>query len=74
MLKVSFEAGLVTPASGGAFAWSGTSKALTWSRADSTFTGWITCDSVLFANLKSTVPSGCTSVTISSSVSTFATD
>ncbi|KIJ48834.1 hypothetical protein M422DRAFT_247191 [Sphaerobolus stellatus SS14] len=40
MLKVSFEAGLVTPASGGAFSWSGTSKALTWSRADSTFTAF----------------------------------
>ncbi|KIJ41003.1 hypothetical protein M422DRAFT_780465 [Sphaerobolus stellatus SS14] len=74
MLKVSFEEGLITPASGGTFAWSGTEKTLTWSRPDSTFTGWIACDNVLFANLKSTVPAGCSSVTISSFVSTFATD
>ncbi|KAF8528525.1 hypothetical protein BU17DRAFT_80971 [Hysterangium stoloniferum] len=71
-LKLSFASGDLTPASGGVFAWSGSSKALTWSRADSTFTGWITCGRVIYANLDPAVPSGCTSVDIASHQSKFA--
>ncbi|KAF8584737.1 hypothetical protein K439DRAFT_1633267 [Ramaria rubella] len=73
MLKVSFAEGDVAPASAGVFSWSGSEMALAWSRDGVTATGWLTCeDNVVYANLASATPAGCTSVTLESYQSTFA--
>lgn len=74
MLQLTFVAGILSPASGGTFAWtaSGDNQLMSWSRSDSAFTGWILCDGILYANQVATVPSGCSTVELFSDISTFA--
>ncbi|GJJ14077.1 hypothetical protein Clacol_008334 [Clathrus columnatus] len=73
-LQLTFEAGILGPASGGVFAWttSGDDQLLSWSRSDSAFTGWILCDNIIYANQISTVPDDCSSIELASNIGTFA--